>query len=293
MNSLAPKQTCLSRRTGFKCAAVGLLSAGIPAFANGAGREQTDSESTPNAVDRTTTKKGICGKGSNCELTRANWYYNWYWQPTPGQRDAEFVPMIKGKIDAIDRSFARIETLKKSHKITHLLGFNEPDSAKQGNTSVERAIELWPRLMETELRLGSPAVTDNRRGKDWFNAFMQAAKLKRLRIDFIAVHRYPNVKANGSIKGFLASLQKVYATYRKPIWITEFAGLNFGSKDRKMTVNDNLRFMRQVLPELERLPYVERYAWFSSGPRDISSLYDPSQPSGLSPLGTLYRNAAS
>lgn len=292
MTSLPRNQLRLSRRTGLKTAAAGLLSPAITSLASAATRDPLQSTQSSRLQGRI-TKRGVCGKGSKCELTGAGWYYNWYWQPTPGQHDAEFVPMIKGKIDAIDRSFARIETLKTSHKVTHLLGFNEPDSAKQGNTSVERAIELWPRLMETELRLGSPAVTDNRRGKDWFNAFMQTAKSKRLRIDFLAVHRYPNIKGPESIKSFLASLQRLYITYGLPIWITEFAGLNFGSKDRKMTVEDNRRFMQHSLPMLERLPYVERYAWFSSGPKDISSLYDSSTSSGLSPLGTVYRAATS
>ena len=39
-----------------------------------------------------------------------------------------------------------------------LLGFNEPDLAEQANMTVEKALELWPRLEATGMRLGSPAV---------------------------------------------------------------------------------------------------------------------------------------
>jgi Glycosyl hydrolase catalytic core len=39
-----------------------------------------------------------------------------------------------------------------------LLGFNEPDLSSQSNMSVSQALALWPRLMATGMRLGSPAV---------------------------------------------------------------------------------------------------------------------------------------
>ncbi|WP_442505235.1 glycosyl hydrolase [Novipirellula sp. SH528] len=256
--------------------------------ANRLDRDQKDQGET--SLNQSLTKKGIGGKGSLCELTNAGWYYNWYWHPSPGKIDAEFVPMIKGKSDANDKSFAKIAKLKKSHQISHLLGFNEPDSEKQGNTSVDRAIQLWPQLMATQLRLGSPAVTDNRRGREWFDAFMAKSAAKQYRIDFVAVHRYPNINGPNSIKPFLNSLYQVYQKYRLPIWITEFAGLNFGSKDRKMSAATNLWFMRQVLPILEQLPYVERYAWFSSGPKENSSLYIQNQPGQLNTLGKFYRS---
>lgn len=232
------------------------------------------------------TKKGICGKGTNCSLVGAGWYYNWYWSPTPGKIDAEFVPTIKGKADAIDKAFDKIEKLKASHGVTHLLGFNEPDSPSQGNTSVDKAIQLWPKLMATELRLGSPAVTDNARGKAWFNAFAAKVRQRRLRVDFIAVHRYPNLQKKGVALQFLRSLEQLYQQYRLPIWITEFSGLNFGSRDRHMTPTHNLEFMQKVLPRLEQLPYVERYAWFSG---DIATLYVKGTANELNRLGNTYR----
>jgi len=39
-----------------------------------------------------------------------------------------------------------------------LLTFNEPDLVSQANVSVAQALSLWPELMATGLRLGSPAV---------------------------------------------------------------------------------------------------------------------------------------
>lgn len=251
------------------------------------GEAKLISQSTKQSI----SKKGVCGKGHLCELTNTDWYYNWNWSPTPGKFDAEFVPTIKGKVNAGAKSFAKIEKLKKSHGVTHLLGFNEPDSESQGNTSVERAIELWPKLEATELRLGSPAVTDNKRGRQWFDAFMAKAAAKKLRIDFIAVHLYPNITGPQTVKQFFNTLDKLHRKYRRPIWITEFSGLNFGGKTRKMTPATNLWFMRQTLPRLEQLPYIERYAWFASGPKDVSDIYERKHtPYELNPLGKFYRS---
>ncbi len=232
------------------------------------------------------TKKGICGRGSKCELVDAGWYYNWTPGPTPGEFDAEFVPMVKGGINATQKTFEKLEKLKQSHGVTHLLGLNEPDSPKQGNLSVEKAVKLWPKLMDTELRLGSPAVTDNAKGRAWFDAFAAQVVAKRLRVDFLCVHRYPNLRERNAAIQFLRSLEQLFQKYRLPIWITEFAGLNFGSKDRHMTAVDNLMFMQWVLPKLEQLPYIERYAWFSG---DIATLYQGKQKETLNALGRCYR----
>jgi hypothetical protein len=39
-----------------------------------------------------------------------------------------------------------------------LLAFNEPDLAGQASMSVETALDLWPQLQATGVRLGAPAV---------------------------------------------------------------------------------------------------------------------------------------
>lgn len=236
-----------------------------------------------------TKKKGICGKGVKCEITDAGWYYNWTCNRTPGKIDAEFVPMIKGARDTTPKNFEKIERLKKDHGVTHLLGFNEPDSASQGNTSVAKAIEKWPMLMETGLRLGSPAVTDNKRGRDWFAEFSAKAAQRKFRCDFIAIHRYPNIKGESSILQFLRSLEAVFAKHGLPIWVTEFSGLNFGSKGRKMTRQSNFMFMEKVLPVLERLPYIERYAWYSGARSQMAYLYDQKNADQLGRLGKAYQ----
>jgi hypothetical protein len=46
--------------------------------------------------------------------------------------------------------------------------------------------------------------------------------------------------------------------FHKPIWLTEFAC------PQKNSVNDQLHYMRSLLPRLEAASYVYRYAWFVS-----------------------------
>lgn len=276
----ADQPQLVSRRRVVQAIGAVCTTAAIPS--SGVFADEPDSK-------RKTKKKGICGKGFKCELTNAGWYYNWTCNRTPGKVDAEFVPMIKGAGDTTAKNFDKIERLKKDHGVTHLLGFNEPDSATQGNTSVQKAIQKWPMLMDTGLRLGSPAVTDNKRGREWFHEFVAKATQQKLRCDFIAIHRYPNIKGNGTAVQFLRSLEEVFKKYKLPIWITEFSGLNFGSKDRKMTRQHNMAFMQQVLPVLQRLPYIERYAWYSGSPNQMAYLYDQKNADQLGRLGEAYR----
>ena len=56
------------------------------------------------------------------------------------------------------------------------------------------------------------------------------------------------------------------------------------------TPADVARFVRNVLPRLERLDYVKRYAWFSAdGPYAESSLFDAN--GNLTVVGRAYAEA--
>src|SRR5438046_2173414 len=71
-------------------------------------------------------KRGYCGSGALAQPVGASWYYTWFITPTPNAA-AEFVPMIKRGEDANGWYYDRINELKKTHHITTLLGFNEPE----------------------------------------------------------------------------------------------------------------------------------------------------------------------
>lgn len=136
--------------------------------------------------------------------------------------------------------------------------------------------------------------TDNTEKMDseWMEAFMEGVKKRKLRVDFVCVHSY----GGPSAKGFVNRLKKVHRMFRKPIWITEFAVGDWEAasvEQNRHRPESVLRFMEEVLPMLDRLDFVERYAWFpatqDNSALGTSALFD--QDGKLTKLGECYRDA--
>jgi Glycosyl hydrolase catalytic core len=172
----------------------------------------------------------------------------------------KFVPMIwgPGSVNAATLSQAR-------HHGHILLGFNEPDMSSQSDMSVGQALKAWPQLMATGMRLGSPAVaTGAATPGGWLDRFMRGAASRGYRVSFIAVHWYGGDFATGQAVSQLKSyLQQVHARYRKPIWLTEFALANFGTRASFPSQRLQAAFAAASIAMLDRLSYVQRYAWFA------------------------------
>jgi len=218
------------------------------------------------------------------EMLRANWFYTWGSKMPEGiPPGVEYVPMVWGRWSCNDQTMRRLAAEK--HKT--LLGFNEPDQKDQANVTVEQALEIWPKLMESGMRLGSPAGVHP--DGEWMEAFMEQVKRRGYRVDFIAVHSY-----YGKVpKHFLKRLEKLHKLYKRPLWITEFAVADWAARadnPNQYSPDDVCRFMEAVLPALEKSDYVERYAWFSAPkPTPVlapSALFD--QNGALTKLGRLY-----
>lgn len=214
----------------------------------------------------------------------ARWFYTWGSEMPEGiPAGMEFVPIIWGKRSCKDEVMQRL--IDEKHKT--LLGFNEPEHHKQGNMTVDEALELWPMLMDTGMRLGSPAGVQA--DGEWMRAFMKEAKKRSYRVDFIAVHSY----RGSNPRYFLKWLEKIHKRYKLPLWITELAVADWEARDGKpnrYSPEDVFKFMETVLPVLERLDYMERYAWFSAPkPKPAvqpSALFHPDGT--LTQLGELY-----
>nr|WSY50814.1 sigma-70 family RNA polymerase sigma factor [Streptomyces sp. NBC_00886] len=209
----------------------------------------------------------------------ASWYYTWSTQhpgvTTPSS--GSFVPMVWGAASVTDASLAQA----REHG-PYLLGFNEPDMAQQSNMTVEQALELWPELMAAGRILGSPAVaTGADTAGGWLDRFMSGAAAKGYRVDFITLHWYGGdfrtPQAVDQLKSYLAA---VYQRYHKPIWLTEYALIDFSQGTRFPSAQQQADFVSASTEALDGLPYVQRYAWFGLGA-------DPSKPSsGLFTDGT-------
>jgi hypothetical protein len=186
------------------------------------------------------------------------WYYTWRTTPlwgtnTSPARTVPFVPMIwdEAHVNDVVPTTAGV-----------VLGYNEPDNSVQANMTVEQAISLWPKLVGTGLRTGSPATTYGQTlGADsWLGRFMAQADTRGYQVDFITVHYY---NANKDVAAFKAYLEAIYATYKRPIWVTEWALVDWKNPGR-YSLEENALFAQQALEMLDDLPYVERHAWFSA-----------------------------
>ena len=192
------------------------------------------------------------------------WYYNWrcdqIYTQRPQRRRIEFVPMIHSAKDVNNR-------IESTTRVRTLLGFNEPDGGggtHQAGMSVGQAISLWPKLMSRGLRLGSPATTqDGTLGRgSWQRRFMTEADRRGLRVDFMAVHYYSK---SGNVAEFRKWLIAVHNEYKRPIWVTEFAYIDW-SRPNRASYAANAAFAKDAIRMMEGLAFVERHAWFAANP---------------------------
>ena len=225
------------------------------------------------------------------DALQCRWFYSWGPDIPDGKpQGVEFIPMIyryRGNPAGISTPAAAA----KNAGITELLGFNEPDVKNQGDMTLEETLDAWPLLMETGLRLGSPGCVHP--DKEWMIGFMAGVEERGLRVDFICVHSYGGPNADALVK----RLEKVHQMFgERPVWITEFAVGDWQAKSVEQNRHRPeavMRFMETILPRLDKLDFVERYAWFPARPASIplatSALFDAD--GALTPLGRIYRDA--
>ena len=219
----------------------------------------------------------------------ARWFYSWGSnQPKGVPATVDFIPMIWGYWGN-PSGIAKAGAAAKAAGITELLGFNEPDQHDQSNLTVEKALATWPELMNTGLRLGSPGCVHPDR--EWMKAFMAGVTKQKLRVDYVCVHSYGGTDANA----FMKRLEEVHKLFQRPLWITEFACGDWEAKSVAQNRHKPelvLKFMKEVLPRLEKCSFVERYAWFPAGAESAalgtSALFN--KAGELTPLGTFYQS---
>jgi len=215
----------------------------------------------------------------------ARWFYSWGGDaPANLPKGVEFVPMDWGYYGNKDNGLVTwLAKVKAQRGVRTLLGFNEPDGKDQANLTVDAALEGWPYLMQTGLMLGSPATVHA--DGDWMKSFMRQADEKKYRIDAITIHWY----GGANPQDFLGYLARIHDLYQRPLWVTEFCPADW-SGGRHISPEQAQNFMRTVVPAMNRLPYVQRYAWFSAEPEDAalgaSALFDKN--AALTDLGRLY-----
>ena len=222
----------------------------------------------------------------------AKWFYSWGKnKPSGVPEGVEFCPMIWGAWEGtVENDVAKLTKAIEAGEVERVMGFNEPDQHDQSDLSVERVVELWPLLMELDVPLASPGCVHPDR--DWMKQFMAEADKRDYRVDYVCVHSYGGT----SVDAFMHRMEKVHKMYDRPLWLTEFAVGDW--KARKVEENRHSAkkvraFMRELLPQLEKADFIDRYAWFSASPNNralgTSALFD--DDGELTQLGRIYRAA--
>lgn len=169
-----------------------------------------------------TGKKGW-GGGSVEEMVLANIdaYYRWsadkiYDSPELAAKgfyeyDHEFSPI---KQQYWWPGWADIDTLQN---VTHLCGYNEPNLGEQANATVDAAIEQWPYMFTSGLRLGSPAPSGV--FTSWSDDFWTAIKRYNYRCDLNVTHIYEYIDGNAWRERIAHMVEE---SGGRPCWVTEY-----------------------------------------------------------------------
>ncbi len=212
------------------------------------------------------------GQWQKClEALHVHGVYDWGSQrsgATP--KSITFVPMIWGYYPkSLPAAIKQIIRYHQSGLVQAMLGFNEPDNRTQSHVPVSTALKAWPELESAGIPLGSPACVHP--DSPWMKAFMRGVQRHHYRVNFICIHWYggPNPR------GFIGMLRNIHNLYHRPLWITEFAVGDWHANKmhpNKYSPQVVARFMRAVLPAMNRLPYVQRYAWFPARKSKFTAL---------------------
>lgn len=223
------------------------------------------------------------------------WWHSWQaWPPEDlpchGSNASDgFIPMLYGK-NWTEHDWPNVWSPADA-----ILGFHAPNSL--GDTRInatEAAVEWW-KVEEAAQRLhipriGSPVASacNNNPAScytdltGWLDEFFESCQ--NCTVDFV-----PTRLDTCSATELWSFLDGLWNRYRKPIWLIDIhCTPSYGPSPVDGTAI--LDFMRQALPLLEALPYVERYAWsFKLGQGHVGRGLLNSDLS-LTTLGVFYRD---
>lgn len=242
-----------------------------------------------------TQKKGSCGKGADVmDALEADWYYAWGMTNGYSTPEREFVPMSWSGGNGFS-GLAACRTAGQNMTFNHHLGFNEPDLEDQSNMTVAKALEIYPQLLASGLRLGSPAVANVsyslKNGEfnegAWIVEFLDSCMARGYRVDFIAVHEYVRYTASQHITRFKAISDR----YNLPVWVTEYnyGNPNIGSKVLEDSVE--LVKIKAMNDKFDSNDFIERYSMFYFQPSQGQlTIFETRSPIVLNDLGEYTRD---
>ena len=212
-------------------------------------------------------KKGSIGgdiKWSNAENYNTTWHYSWGLTEQKSE-GVQFVPMSWSGGEA-RTSLEAMEEVGQNMSFNHLLAFNEPDNSDQSNMTVAEALEAYPKLLASGLRLGAPGVenvqysatSDTFNDGAWIQEFMDGCIERGYRVDFIPAHDY----VRRSKSTFLERFKALHDRYDLPVWVTEYNYGNPNMGSANLTVEQGYSNIKGLTEVLEEADFIERYNWY-------------------------------
>ena len=247
---------------------------------------------------RYSDKKGFASGGPDFErsiipvkLTKSGWFYHWGTTSTEDLTDVEFVPTRWNAKSLTDTRWKEILDINYSN---HLLGFNEPDGETQANMTLEEMLLYWPKMLESGMRLGSPAMASD---LNLLYSFIDKCDELNYRVDFVAMHDY----GEGTALAFYNKCKTIHDRTGRPIWIKEF---NWGGTWTRSTPTYPAIAARitEIIEKYDTEGIIERYSIFNfdeivnnfGGVQNRAVFYTPAIPNyTFTPLGIAYRDNVS
>ena len=262
------------------------------------------------------SKKGVGYYAGSCSdfgaggLTNISWFYDWGHdmeslarsncsaprQPGHSVLGVEYVPQIWGKFALKNISEMNTTFISGAR---YILSFNEPDHSGSSFLPPLEGAQRWPQMVELarafNLTLVAPCVSNYASGDWWLAAWHGGCRNltgANCSFDHSCLHTYFEPSDTASLFG---SLARMHADYGAPIWLNEFACPPY----KNCSAAHQLQLMQAVVPRLEALPYVFRYAWFEARHQGgalgapESLLVTPQAgppPVELTPLGAWYNS---
>ncbi len=225
------------------------------------------------------------------KLTNSGWFYHWGTTSAEDLTDVEFVPTRWNAKSLTDTRWKEILDINYS---SHLLGFNEPDGAEQANMTLDEMLLYWPKMLESGMRLGSPAMASD---LNLLYAFIDKCDELNYRVDFVAMHDY----GTGTAQQFYNKCKAIHDRTGRPIWIKEF---NWGGTWTRPTPTYPQISARiaEIMEKYDTAGIIERYSIFNfdeivnnfGGVQNRAVFVTPAIPDyTLTPLGIAYRDNVS
>ena len=236
-----------------------------------------------------TDKRGWAGTWTTDVQEKLNttWCYNWDDSNHGDWVDREYVTQRHHK------EWPGVSSVGNNTTGANILGFNEPDNtadSREHPLTVSEALALWPEVMATGRRIGSPAVAGN---YNWLYEFIDSIDARGWRCDFIAVHAYW-YKDWAGWKSQLEGISKRCGG--RPIWITEMNyGANWTGWPGSDTSGSDANYaiekqhMGPILDYLNDSPIIERYAFYNN----VQDCRYAVKDGNLTPIGEYYASLPS